>query len=75
MKKEILGVRWITGRSNIGLVAVITFENTWACYITTVTGHDQETDIQHIADYGSIITEREARGFFPNISADLNYKK
>lgn len=69
--REVLGVVWKTGRTNIGVVAVkLDPTDEWAAYITTVQGYDEKSDIHQVAEWGTRLTLEEAMGFFPNLKMD-----
>ena len=60
---------------SIGIVAVRDDlrENYWKAYIGIVNSGNEEMDTQAVAQLGCQLTEKEARGFFPNI--ELTYRK
>ena len=58
--KKIIAYRWHTGRASIGIVVYQTNFGNFKSVMTSVPGLNEETDLQHIADYGSAIPEQMA---------------
>lgn len=53
LERTILGVRWFSGKSAIGIVLVQPEYGELKAYIGTGLGHSATDDIEYIADYGS----------------------
>ena len=50
---EILDCRWFCGRTNVGIVKVNDEFEGVKYYIASVSGLDEKSDMQFIADWGS----------------------
>ena len=50
-----------------GCIGVVLAENEYGqrAYITVVPGFDEESDTQHVKDWGSKLSKEVAKGFFP----------
>lgn len=69
VKTYLEGRYWNTGEYAVAIMAVSTEGVDWAAYIgaTPSIGHREEDTMTHVCQWGSKLSERDARHFFPNI--------
>jgi len=65
------GRYWNSGKG-ICVVACVTEDVDWAAYIGADNGYREEDCLKSTAEYGSKLSENDARYFFPEI--DLPYR-
>ena len=70
---NILQSIWITAQTTIGVVLYENDVNEQQGVISAVDGFNEESDRQHVADYGAKLSFAQAKGFFPDIKEE-NYK-
>ena len=62
MVNKVIGYVWFTGRSNIGIIVVGNSDlDIQKAYISTVSGIDQNNDLNYIKDFGTRFPITEAR--------------
>jgi hypothetical protein len=64
---------WLSTRG--GCIGVVLAENNYGqkAFITVVSGHDEQQDIQHVMDWGSSLSLSQAKGFFGDHVDDEKY--
>lgn len=67
------GRYWNSNGKGISVVASITEGIDWAAYIGADNGWSEEECCEWTADYGSKLSESDARHFFPDI--ELPYRR
>lgn len=67
---NILDVKWFTGRTCVGAVAIKTIDNKWKAYIGSGDGFDEEYDIKSIAEYGRKLEKNIAIAMFSQLNPE-----
>ena len=62
------GRYWNSNGKGIVVVASITEDIDWAAYIGADNGWSEQDCIEWAKDYGSKLSESDARHFFPNVT-------
>jgi len=60
-----------------GCIGVVLAENEYGqkAYISSVPGHDEESDVRTIMDWGARISRQQAEGFFPGQIDEEKYEE
>ncbi len=72
MKEKIEGRYWNSNGKGICIMAWITEKIDWAAYIGADNGYSEEDCMETTCNYGSKLSESDARHFFPRI--ELPYR-
>lgn len=71
---KITNMEWRTGLDTVGIILCEDeFDKKQRAYLGNCKGLIEKKDAEHIRDWGSKLTFREAKGFFPFIKEE-NYK-
>ena len=68
---DLVAWEWRSGRETVGIVVVKDkYIKLLRAYIGVAQGLTEQSDCQHIADWGARLTKEEAMPFFPHLKED-----